>query len=326
MPESRIRRIGPAPVEVAGNPTPEGGVFERFAVPGGLTLRWAYWREERGARGTVVIVPGRTEFIEKYFETISDLRARKFSVAVIDLRGQGLSDRLLSEPLKGHVIDFQDYVDDVEEWISQHVVKALPGPYLLLAHSMGAHTALRYLKRHGHVFRGAVLTSAMTAIQPSPLSTTFARGLVKLGRRLFGDTVALLSGARANPFAARFEENVLTHDKNRFDRMQDLIHKDPRLALGAPTFGWLTAAIRSMDIANDPLFLSEIEVPILVVIAGGDRIVDVASQRLMSQRLPNCQHLLVDGSHHEVLMETDDRRAQFWAAFDGFVEELGCVR
>ena len=64
-------------------------------TPDGVSLRFARFAPPAGRRGTVCIFPGRTEWIEKYFETVRDLRNRGFAVALLDWRGQGLSDRAL---------------------------------------------------------------------------------------------------------------------------------------------------------------------------------------------------------------------------------------
>ncbi|MBV9330087.1 MAG: alpha/beta hydrolase, partial [Alphaproteobacteria bacterium] len=69
-----------------------------------------------------VLLNGQTEFIEKYFEVIDELRGRGFTVATMDWRGQGGSLRALSNPMKCHVEDFSEYDLDVEALLNQVVV------------------------------------------------------------------------------------------------------------------------------------------------------------------------------------------------------------
>ena len=59
------------------------------------------------ARGTVVIIGGRGDFAERYFETMRELMARGFAVASVDLRGQGGSERLHRNPYRGHLRSFR---------------------------------------------------------------------------------------------------------------------------------------------------------------------------------------------------------------------------
>lgn len=301
------------------NPAPAGGRVAFLEMPDGTLLRYAIWPGEAAPHGTVILVPGRTEFIEKYFETVGELLGRGFAVAVIDLRGQGLSTRERPDRLKGHILDFQTYVDDLAHWIDACLRPNLPQPFVMLGHSMGAHIALRYLHDHAGGVSCAVMTAAMTMIQSWPLSRGFARSAVKFGRQLFGPNATLVSGSRANPFISRFDENKLTHDRGRFDRMQSLIHADRDLGLGPPTMGWLDAAIRSMDLINRPDYLAKIATPILLGIPAEDQVIDVASQRRLAQLLPNGVSFVVPGAQHEILMETDGCRDVFWQHFDAFI-------
>lgn len=304
-----------------GNPAPSGGRVDCFETPDGARLRYAIWLGRTPSHGTVIVIPGRTEFIEKYFETVEDLLARGFAVALIDLRGQGLSSREHSDRLKGHILDFQTYVDDLALWIETCVKPNLPGPFVSLGHSMGAHIVLRYLHDHPGAVSCAVVTAVMTLIRSWPLSVGFARSMVKFGRRLFGPNATLVSGSRAKPLMARFDENKLTHDKPRFERMQSLILADRNLGLGPPTMGWLDAAIRSMDLINQPDYLAAIATPVLLGIPAEDQVIDVASQRRLAQLLPEGSSFVVPGAQHEILMETDACRDVFWQHFDAFIED-----
>ena len=83
------------------------------------------------------MLQGRAEFIEKYFETVRDLRARGFAVATFDWRGQGLSDRALADRHKGYVRNFSEYATDLEAFMEQVVLPDCPPPIFALGHSMG---------------------------------------------------------------------------------------------------------------------------------------------------------------------------------------------
>ena len=90
-------------VSIPANPVPPTSVTGTLKTRDGVTLRFARWDPPPGRKGTVCLFQGRAEFIEKYFETVRDLRARGFAVATLDWRGQGLSERALRDPRKGHV-------------------------------------------------------------------------------------------------------------------------------------------------------------------------------------------------------------------------------
>src|SRR6478735_8712131 len=94
-------------VSIPEAPVPDHGTAEWFSGADGATLRAALFRpalilEGGQPRGSVVVSPGRSEPIEKYFEVVQDLLDRGFVVLVHDWRGQGLSHRALPDRLKGH--------------------------------------------------------------------------------------------------------------------------------------------------------------------------------------------------------------------------------
>ena len=88
-------------VSIPANPVPEDVVSGTIKTPDGAELRFARWAPPAGRKGTVCVFAGRSESIEKYFETVRDLRERGFAVAMIDWRGQGHSSRRLRDPRKG---------------------------------------------------------------------------------------------------------------------------------------------------------------------------------------------------------------------------------
>jgi alpha-beta hydrolase superfamily lysophospholipase len=130
-------------VSIPANPVPEDVVTGTIKTPDGAELRFARWAPPSGRKGTVCVFTGRTEQIEKYFETVRDLRDRGFAVAMIDWRGQGHSSRRLRDPRKGYVREFSDYEIDVETFVQQVVLPDCPPPHFALAHSMGGAVMLR---------------------------------------------------------------------------------------------------------------------------------------------------------------------------------------
>ena len=88
-----------------------------FETSDKVKLRYATFPKSAGApRGTICLVQGRTEFIEKYFETIANFQSRGFSVATFDWRGQGGSQRLQGTKRLGHVREFNDYWVDLSSF------------------------------------------------------------------------------------------------------------------------------------------------------------------------------------------------------------------
>ncbi len=119
---------------------------------------------------------------------------------------------------------------------------------------------------------------------------------------------------------AAFAENVLTHDPVRYARNMAQIAAYPELALGEPTWGWLAFAFSAVHALQKGPGVPRIAVPVTVVAAGADALVDNRDLRRVTARIPAGRYLEIAGAFHEILQETDALQAPFWAAFDGLAE------
>jgi len=271
-------------------------------------------------QGTVLLLSGRGEFLEKYHETATDLTGRGFDVYSLDWRGQGLSSRMLANPQKGYVETYDDYLKDLNHFIQTIMTPSARGPYYLLAHSMGGHLGLRYLHDQCDLFKQTILTAPLVDIaMPSFLKTVlkvYVRGAVHLG---LGKNYVPGAGD-SNPQANIFENNKLTSDRRRFKRTNHQLIETPGLALGGVTHQWLYATFESIDRLLKAGFLEEIKTPILMVAAGKDRVVSNKAQENINVRLPLCRLVALEKSKHEILVEADDIRERFWKVFDNFLK------
>ena len=289
---------------------------------GDVLLRFARWDATRGPRrGTACVFPGRGEAIEKYFETIADLRRRGFAVAILDWRGQGGSERLLDDASKGHVASFADYEADVFRFMKEIVLPDCPPPFIAIGHSMGGNVLLRLSVVQGLWFDRMVLSAPLLDIAadrlpvPGRVARLFAAvaGLGPTGR-------LYVPGGNGRPVElCPFEANPFTSDRERFERNRQLVEQRPDLAVGAPTIGWLRAAYRSCDMLMAPELAQRVRIPMLLVAAGTDRIVSSSAIETFASRLKIGARVALAGSQHELLQERDEIRQRFWAAFDAYL-------
>lgn len=305
-------------VSIPANPVPENGLAGVVKTPDGVSLRFGRWEPPPGRKGTVVILQGRAEFIEKYFETVRDLRARGFAVATFDWRGQGLSDRALSDRRKGYVRNFSQYAMDLDTIMEQVVLPDCPPPYFVLGHSMGGAIAIRACHDGRRWFERVVLSAPMLALPPSRFSGMV--GPVARFMRLIGRGSSYVPGSQHEPAGPEdFIGNVLTSDPVRFARNAAILVEEPDLALGAPTIAWADSALRQMRQFREPSYPAHIRQPLLLVAAGYDQVVWTPAIEDFGMYLLAGRHLILPGARHEILQEQDQFRAQFWAAFDAFV-------
>lgn len=298
------------------NPVPDGACAEWFEGPAGVRLRAALFLAPGAARGSVIVSPGRTEAIEKYFETIEDLRGRGFSVLVHDWRGQGLSARPLADRLIGHARGWRPFLGDFAALLAAFEAR-LPRPWIALGHSMGGCLTLLAMAEGESRFAGVALSAPMMGLQTGTIPPRAARFLA---------AALVRAGAAGRPAGARetaptpFADNIVTHDPERYARNEAIVAAWPELALGQPSWGWIDFALSATARLQARTGLDGVSVPAVLVAAGDERLVDNAAIRKVAALLPRGRALEIAGAFHELLQETDPVRAQFWRAFDELAE------
>jgi len=291
--------------------------------PDGARSRYVLWRARVGhGRGTICLFNGRGEFVEKYFEVISELLDRGFSVATMDWHGQGRSTRDLKNPRKGHVSSFKTYYANLETFIETIVLPECAAPFFVLAHSMGASVVLKSLD-HGEWFNRAVLVSPMVGLTTNWVPFETLRFFVQAAT-FAGFCGSFVPGGKSRSQEERgFENNTLTSDLQRFQRTAAVLRADPTLGLGSPTFGWVAAAIDHMKDIQEEEFGQTVSVPTLIIAGGHEQVVSYLAIETLCRKMPKGALITIDGARHEIMMERDIYREQFWGAFDAFIPGSG---
>lgn len=311
---------GPQLAVVPSNPVPEGARVGWFETADKVRLRYATFPKGAGAaKGTVCLVHGRTEFIEKYFETIADFQARGFAVATFDWRGQGGSQRLIGNSKAGYVRHFDDYWTDLSSFHRNILLPDCPAPYYLVGHSMGGLVSLYAGARDRMMFERIFLSAPMVALDRQPFGMA---GMARLA-----GTLSLLGlgrlqvGRRADKPQSQqsFAGNAVTSDVTRFMRAVDVLKARPDLEIGAPTLRWAASAFRAMAGAATDQFPGSVKIPVLMLAAARDEIVSTAAIETLGLRMRTGRHVIVPGARHELFQENDAIRGQVLAAFDAFI-------
>lgn len=303
--------------ETPGNPAPDNLVPGFLLTSDKRRLRYAIAHVRGPSRGTVVLLQGRNEAIEKYFETIGDLNARGFSVVTFDWRGQGGSERLLRRSRLGHVRHFGQYLTDLECVMQEVVLPDCHPPYHLLAHSMGGLVALHASSRLSNTIERMVLLAPLIGFAASFPSVAMLARLANAARWLgFASLPVRRSIPGKMPHAA---DNPLTSDPRRYARNRRLAEEAPELFLGSPSVAWLAAVTRAMRRFERSAEIAALSVPTLFVIAGADRVVSPAAAEKLAYRMRCGSSLTIPLARHELLQEADPFREQALEIFDAYV-------
>ena len=286
---------------------PEGTRCVWLNTRDGIRIRAAHW--PGGARGTVLIFPGRSEYIEKYGPAAGDLAARGYATAAVDWRCQGLADRLLADRALGHVGAFCDYQKDVAALFDFAGAENLPRPWYVIAHSMGGCIALRAL-HDGLPVRAVAFSAPMWGIRMMPVLRPVARAVSTLAACI-GMADRLVPGTSAQTYVLEtpFEENVLTRDADMYAFMRRQQGEHPELAIGGPTLRWLHEAL------GETRALMRMPAPRIAAITflgRHERVIDVAAIHRLMARWHKARLEVIEGAEHEPMMDSPAIRAQFF--------------
>jgi lysophospholipase len=296
-------------------------------VNDGRFLAYGYVLPRGTPRAAVVILPGRAEFREKYFELMRDLLARNMAVFCMDWFGQGSSGRYLSDTHKDHSLGFHLHLADLNAFTRDIVIPTLEKsgnantPLLLWAHSMGGNIGTRFLMTHLQPFAGALIGSPMMGIhglegQPAWLLRAFTTTLTPL-HTLYAPLP--WKGGWNETECKPPGEDVLTSDPVRDTVLRTWYCSNPRLQLGMPTWGWIHHALHSCAIINNDDLLKKISAPTLFITAGDEQVVDNVATLRIAAKIPDARQVEIAGARHEIVMERDSMRQQMLEYFDNFL-------
>lgn len=295
---------------------PDGGAAYWLTCADGVRVRVGVWGNDAktAPNGTVLLFPGRTEYIEKYGQTVGDLAVRGFATIVIDWRGQGLADRLLDDPATGHVMHFSDYQHDVQAMVDAARALQMPEPFYLLSHSMGGCIALRSLIE-GIEVKAATFSAPMWGILIAPPVRPLARGVAwAFSTSGLGHKYAPGTSADSYVVTAPFEGNLLTTDPEMYRYMQDQAKAHPQLPLGGPSMHWLFQALTE---TGDLQAMEMPKIPTVTYLGTNERIVDSGAVVKLMDKWPDGRLEMIQDAEHEVLMEPPETRKR---AFDGMTD------
>lgn len=295
---------------------PDDGAAYWLTCADGVRVRVGVWGNDAktAPNGTVLLFPGRTEYIEKYGQTVGDLAVRGFATIVIDWRGQGLADRLLDDPATGHVMHFDDYQHDVQAMVDAARALQMPEPFYLLSHSMGGCIALRSLIE-GIEVKAATFSAPMWGILIAPPVRPLARGVAwAFSTSGLGHKYAPGTSADSYVVTAPFEGNLLTTDPEMYRYMQDQAKAHPQLPLGGPSMHWLFEALTE---TGDLQAMEMPKIPTVTYLGTNERIVDSGAVVKLMDKWPDGRLEMIQDAEHEVLMEHPETRKR---AFDGMTD------
>lgn len=282
-------------------------------------MRRIDWPRPDAPRGSILFLPGRGDFYEKYLETLGHWARQGFAVTAADWRGQAGSGRLGTDAVTGHVSDFSQWVDDLAAFWADWAASA-PGPRILAGHSMGGHLVLRALAERRVDPDGAILSAPMLGFAGPQLPGSLLHGVATLMTRLGDPRRPAWKWSEKPGQPPESRAGLLTHDAERYADELYWREARPELVMGPGSWGWVERAYASMRGLEKRGVLEAVKTPILMLATSNDKLVSFAAAMRAARRLPNVEPVTFGPeAHHEILREADPVRAKAIAAIDDFL-------
>jgi lysophospholipase len=286
--------------------------IETWTAPDGWPLRRFELEAVEPVKGSLLFLGGRGDFLEKYLESFEHWFAHGWTVVGFDWRGQGGSGLMHPAGLC-HIEDFAAFLADLAAF-GEHWRAQTPGPHVAIGHSMGAHVLLRAAAQGRLALDGIVLLSPMIGIRAGLLRGRAIRALAAIGGTAVLRERAIWTGP-SSPVPGRITSCPERHADKLWWKAQH-----PKLARGAPTWGWLAAAARSMTALDGLLRRRPVSTPGLVLQAARDPVIDIGAILRVRRFLPACDFGVIEHAGHELLRERDGPRGECLARIDSFLD------
>ena len=306
-------------LELENYKAPEGANFIFIQMPDNKKIRLAYWKKDKLNEeivGTVLLQQGHNEFIEKYYECIQELLDRNFNVVCFDWRGQGMSDRMIEDLNKQYIEDFSIHTRDLAYIINEFIYKNFTGPLFGIGHSMGGHLLLLSQRYNQKNFKAIILSAPMLGFKYEKILFFLSNCMKILSKKNKYFLFSKPNMGKEIPF----EQNDLTSDLNRYKRTQKLVRKKPTIRLWGVTNAWVNATKDSLSKMRKKNWYKLIKTPICIINPLCDRVVNPEKTQEMAKNLQNCKIYNIENCEHEILMEKDSLRLDFWKIFDNFID------
>jgi lysophospholipase len=273
-------------------------------------------------RGSILFLPGRGDYYEKYLETLHYYAQQNWHVTAIDWRGQSLSGRIADDPSVGDIDDFGTWVADLETFYAAWTAERA-GPHIVLAHSMGGHLAMRAVIEKVIMPDALILAAPMLSIHsgglPLAITRIVARLMVMLGRAK--KAAWKISEKPLSPLVSR--SKMLTHDQVRYEDEEAWWSIRPGIKLGPGSWRWVDRAVASIRKIHQLGTFESVKIPVLIIATSADQLVSTDQIIQDEKRLPNAELLLFGKeAAHELLREADVVRDKVISAIDAFLERI----
>jgi alpha-beta hydrolase superfamily lysophospholipase len=270
-----------------------------FAAKDGTSIFEKVWPAKGTPIGTVVLVHGYGEHIQRYEHVAAALNEAGWAVRGSDLRGHGQSGGV-----RGYCNRFDEYLDDLE-LLLERAQKDLPGkPVFIVCHSFGAVVAGEYLLKRSAPIAGLVVSSPFYKLKLE----------VPAVKKIAGKMMSAIYGKMALP------SGLKGADVSRDPDIIAIYDRDP-LNNKTATARWFTEneAAQADILQRAP----ELKLPCLFLVGGADKIADPRRAEEVFAKVGSADKTLhvLQGQYHEIFNEIMDERKKTLAMLTSWLKD-----
>jgi acylglycerol lipase len=247
----------------------------------GLRLSYRMWRPDLTTRGVVAIVPGFNSHSGYYAWVAEQLVAQGLAVYAVDLRGRGQS-----EGERFYVQRFEDYVNDVNEFVTLAKSHEPGLPVYLLGHSAGGVVACLYAVSHQEDLAGLISESFAFKIPAPDFALAVFKGLAHLA-----------------PHAHIL--HLKNEDFSRDPAIVEMMNRDALIDNEKQPTDTLAAMVRADELLEKSF--ASLRLPVLILHGTNDKATKPSGSQQFFDTVGSVDKTLklYEGGYHDLLNDTD---------------------
>lgn len=234
-------------------------------------------------KASVFIVHGLGEHLGRYGYVTNTLK--DYNLFLLDLRGHGKSGGK-----RGHVMRFDEYLDDVDA-LRNEMKTLVHGKTFVLGHSMGGLIALRYALYRPQGLSGVVSSGPLLGVNVK----------VPKIKDLIGRLVANIAPGLS--MSNEIDTAKLSHDK----AVVDAYNNDP-LVHAKVSARWYVELVKAME--DTHANAGKLTMPCLIMHGSADALTNPQSSRQFYENAGSKDktYKLYEGYYHEIFNEVDKQK------------------
>lgn len=294
----------------------EDGYFEALD---GKKLHYVFYKADN-AVGNMAICHGFTESTEKFLEMCFYFLQMNLNVFIVDHRGHGLSHRHTNDKQVVHIKNFDQYVTDFQTFTKKVILQKAPSlPMYMFSHSMGGAIAVQHMQTQPGVFEKVILSAPMiqanTAGIPNKIASFGARIFILLGK----EKSKVVGYKPFNPERTYEESNSASEE--RFNYYHKKRINTPTLQTTAPSYRWVSEAVRVASLNLDPKRNSKITAKVLLCQPEVDAMVISGKQDIFIKQVKDGRLEKFTKCKHEIYMGFDETVKEYLDVIEHFLFE-----